>query len=76
MQGFLKTVTDIKKEEIARSRASVPLKEIRRQAENTRPSADFAGAMAAGSLENPGIISYSPTTRSMKPNGLAHPPCS
>jgi len=56
MQGFLKTVTDVKKEEIGRCKAALSLNVLRREAESTKLPPDFSKAMAAGSPENPGII--------------------
>lgn len=56
MQGFLKTVTDIKKKEISQCKARLSLNALRRKAEGTQVPADFSKAMALGTNENPGII--------------------
>ncbi len=56
MQGFLKTVTDIKKEEISQCKASLSLNALRRKAEGRQMPADFSKTMAQGTSENPGII--------------------
>ena len=57
MQGFLKTIVEIKNEEIARARAIRPLTDLRRDAETTSAPASFHEAMKASTKEAPGIIS-------------------
>ncbi|MCG8687894.1 MAG: indole-3-glycerol phosphate synthase TrpC [Desulfobacterales bacterium] len=56
MEGFLKAVVEVKKEEINRSRSAIPLEAIRHDAEHTKIPASFADAMAASTAQNPGII--------------------
>ena len=56
MQGFLKAVTDVKKEEIGRARSDIPLTAVRHDAENTPAPADFSAAMARSTAMDPGII--------------------
>lgn len=56
MKGFLKTVADHKKEEIAAARAAIPLKSIRAEAEKTKTPVSFAKAMAKSGPADPGII--------------------
>ncbi len=56
MEGFLKTVVDVKKEEIMRSQTKTPLKAIRHDAESTPAPADFSAAMAQSTHKDPGII--------------------
>jgi indole-3-glycerol phosphate synthase/indole-3-glycerol phosphate synthase/phosphoribosylanthranilate isomerase len=54
--GFLKTVKEIKQEEIAARLRTIPLSSIRREAENSSAPPDFAEAMAAGTPAEVGII--------------------
>ena len=56
MEGFLKTVVEVKKEEIERCRAEIPLATLRREAEETQIPASFAEAMGKSTPEDPGII--------------------
>lgn len=54
--GFLKTVQEIKKTEIAAHRQRIPLSSLRREAETLAAPPDFKAAMAAGTPLNIGII--------------------
>ena len=56
MKGFLKTVIDVKKEEISQAKTKAPLTAIRHDAENTPVPASFADAMAASTRQAVGII--------------------
>lgn len=56
MKGFLKTVIDVKKEEISRAKTKLPLTALRHDAEHTTAPVSFAEAMAASTSEAVGII--------------------
>jgi len=56
IEGFLKKMVEIKLEEIKRHRSAIPLKTIRREAEQTKRPASFLSAMAESSREHVGII--------------------
>ncbi|MCP4721351.1 MAG: indole-3-glycerol-phosphate synthase, partial [Desulfobacteraceae bacterium] len=56
VEGFLKKMVEVKGEEIQRHRSAIPLKMIRRDAEDTMVPTNFLSAMAEGSKDNVGII--------------------
>lgn len=56
VDGFLKKMVAVKKEEIDRHRTALPLKTVRKDAEQTKASASFLSAMAEGSRDHAGII--------------------
>lgn len=56
VSGFLKTILEIKAEEVAAAKRHQPLASLRREAEETPARADFRAAMAAGTREDVGII--------------------
>ncbi len=56
MTGFLKTIVDVKIEEINHARVEIPLAAIRHDAEHTPAPVSFIEAMAASTCEAPGII--------------------
>jgi len=56
MKGFLKTVIDVKKEDISRAKSKLPLTALRHDAEHTPAPVSFAEAMAASTREAVGII--------------------
>jgi indole-3-glycerol phosphate synthase/indole-3-glycerol phosphate synthase/phosphoribosylanthranilate isomerase len=56
VEGFLKKMVEIKEEEIKQNRSAVPLKTIRREAEQTKTPTNFLSAMAESHGENVGII--------------------
>jgi indole-3-glycerol phosphate synthase/indole-3-glycerol phosphate synthase/phosphoribosylanthranilate isomerase len=56
VEGFLKTMVAIKKEEIDRHRSALPLKSVRKQAEQTKACASFLSAMQESRRDHAGII--------------------
>lgn len=56
MKGFLKTVVEAKKEDIARARASISLSAVRQDAEHMPVPVKFETAMAQSNRRDPGII--------------------
>lgn len=56
MKGFLKTVIDVKKEDISRAKSKLPLTALRHDAEHTPAPVSFAEAMAASTRDAVGII--------------------
>ncbi len=54
--GFLKTIKEIKEQEIADHRRHRSLASLRREAEHMAPPPDFSAAMAAGTPTDPGIV--------------------
>lgn len=56
ISGFLKTILDIKQEEVAAARSAIPLNTIRREAEDTPEPVSFEQAMAQSSPQDVGII--------------------
>lgn len=56
VDGFLKKMVEIKQEEIERHRSAVPLKTIRREAEQTKMPISFLSAMAKSHGKHVGII--------------------
>ena len=56
VEGFLKVIRDVKREEIERHRSAIPLKAVRHDAEQQKAPASFLSAMARGSMDQVGII--------------------
>jgi len=56
IEGFLKTILEIKSLEVSEAKSHIPLNVIRREAEDTEPGADFLTAMEKSSPDDIGII--------------------
>ncbi len=56
VEGFLKKMVEVKQEEIQRHRSAIPLKTVRRDAEQTIAPTSFLSAMEAGNKDHVGII--------------------
>jgi indole-3-glycerol phosphate synthase/indole-3-glycerol phosphate synthase/phosphoribosylanthranilate isomerase len=56
LTGFLKTIREIKQEEIAAHKRRIPLSSMRQEAENSPVPPDFSDAMASGTPSDVGII--------------------
>jgi len=56
VEGFLKEVVEVKKEELSQAVRKVPMADLRREAEQRPSRAGFGKAMAQSSIDNPGII--------------------
>lgn len=56
VEGFLKKVLDVKKEEIAQSKSKLPLTSLRSEAESMPGTASFLTAMQSSTPEDVGII--------------------
>ncbi len=56
MEGFLKTISGIKKEQIQAAVRSIPLTALRGEAESMKPPVSFKDAMAKSTSTDPGII--------------------
>ncbi|WP_022668719.1 indole-3-glycerol phosphate synthase TrpC [Desulfospira joergensenii] len=56
VSGFLKTILEIKQEEVAAGKTAIPLAILRREAEDTPIPASFEPVMAKSSPKDPGII--------------------
>jgi len=56
MEGFLKTISDIKTKQIEAAARTIPLAALRREAEGMPKAVSFKTAMAESSKEDPGII--------------------
>ena len=56
VEGFLKKMVAVKKEEIDRHRTAIPLKTVRKEAEQTPVPASFLSAMQESTRDHAGII--------------------
>ncbi len=56
VSGFLKTILEIKQEEVAQRKSAIPPASMRREAEEAKVPADFEKALAGSEPRNPGII--------------------
>jgi indole-3-glycerol phosphate synthase/indole-3-glycerol phosphate synthase/phosphoribosylanthranilate isomerase len=56
VEGFLKKMVSVKQEEVQRHKKAIPMKTLRREAEQTPAAPGFLPAMAAGSRDHAGII--------------------
>ena len=56
VSGFLRTILDIKKDELASARSVIPLKTVRLEAEEALIAASFEDAMVRSSQQDVGII--------------------
>jgi indole-3-glycerol phosphate synthase len=56
IEGFLKEMVAVKKEEIQRHKSKIPLKSVRREAEQRQAPPSFLSAMAESNTDDVGII--------------------
>ncbi len=56
VSGFLKTILEIKRQEVAAGKAAIPLAAMRQEAEDMPIPPDFKAAMAQSTPDDPGII--------------------
>jgi indole-3-glycerol phosphate synthase len=56
VEGFLKKMAEIKHQEVNRQRSAVPLKSVRKEAEQTAAPASFLSAMQKSTRDRAGII--------------------